>query len=318
MAYWGNDPTWLNLTGPQRAAAMALLEAEVGSGGINVNDARNALGAIINRAQEENQPLEEHVSRRIYQPIIEDNQRSRLEKIINSPEFNDLTNLAEQRISGEVPDWVGGADHYLAPPNTMLDLYNKDPDKYHNWGPFKNSRGVPGKNWTGFNPETGQYENFVLADDSHHFLNLYNNTSKVNSLPTEVAQAGTTPTTNTNQGNEPMLGALLGKIFGMGGPAATGTASVGHVTPLGTFGAPAGGAPSGGGTGMLSSLFPTDSGGGQPTGKEGMALAQDAMRRVSSQNPNSNMLQRKPVDISGLQALLARKPMLGYGPGRPV
>jgi hypothetical protein len=303
MAYWGNDPNWLNLSGPQRAAAMALMEAEVGRGGINTSDARNALGAIINRAQEEGQPLGSHVSRDIYQPIIEDNQRSRLNTIINSPEFQELSQLAERRLSGEVPDWVGGADHYLAPPNTMLALEAKKPNKYKSW-----------RKWTGFDPETNEYSNVTLADNSHHFLNLIN-PSDANPAP--VASAAATP--ETTEEKNPMIEAILSSILGSGG----GPAMAGKMTPLGQAGGapaggsmpsmagggmPAGGAPAGGG-GYLDSFLQNN----QQSSDQNASLAAQAMKNASASGPGgANALQRKPIDLSMLQSILARKPMLGF------
>lgn len=316
MAYWGNnDPLWLSLSGPQRAAAMALLEARVGQGGIDVNDARNALGAIINRAQKEGQPLGSHVSKSIYQPIIEDDQRSRLQDIVNSPEFNNLTNLAQKRVSGEIPDWVKGADHYLAPPQIMIDLYNKDPDKYHNWGPFPNTKGTPGENWTNYDPETGQYKNVVFSDNSHHFLNLLgdNPESPQSQIPIPPATASAPPAT-TGKKENPMLETLLASLFGGGSGGPTAALGGGQMTPLGQVGgSPAMGSSTGDNAlGMLQPLFQNNQ-----QNNAGPSLAQQAMQNASTGGgQQSNLLQRRPVDLSGLQALLAKKPMLGYGPGR--
>lgn len=300
MAYWGNNALWQSLSGPQRAAAMALLEANVGNQGINVSNARNALGAIINRAESEGQSLSDHVSRSIYQPIIEDNQLRRLPQILQSPEFQQLTNLAEQRASGKVADWTGGADHYLAHPDVMLALEAKEPKKYRSW-----------RNWTQFNPETNEYDNVVLKDDSHHFLDLLPNKDGQTSVPSSA------PTKNKeDRAMIPFLTELLSTLGGS--QAATTAASPTWMnTPMAT---PAGGSWMGQGQGgVLSDLF---SGGGSPgnfgqalqkglSGPEGMQLAQAAMQNASATGSPLSPLQMRQPDLSGLQNLLARKPMLG-------
>lgn len=307
MAYWGNDALWQQLTGPQRAAAMALLEAEVGPGGINTSDARNALGAIINRSEDEGQSLSNHVSRSIYQPIIEENQRSRLPQILNSPEFKELTALAESRVAGTTPDWVSGADHYLAPPGTMLKLYNENPDKYHNWGPFANSKGVAGRNWTGYNPETGQYNDVVLKDNSHHFLNLLNKDGNPPTtaptdmaLPANTVMASAAPANSENRAMLPFLSDLFSASAASG------------ATPLGTLGG-GGSAPLSMGsfdganlTGLLAPLFggKMEAAGGQASG--GSDIPQLPQTSSSGMQP----IQRKPIDMQQLQALIASRPML--------
>lgn len=159
MAYWGNNPYWRSLSGPERAAAMALLEADARNGKIDVGSARNALGAMINRSVRDGVELGDHVSQRIYQPTIEDKQFARLSKVIGSPEHQQLTELARSRLSGEVPDWVQGATHFLAPESTMLALEAKNPRKYRSW-----------RTWTGFDPEKGEYRGVLFRDGSHAFL----------------------------------------------------------------------------------------------------------------------------------------------------
>lgn len=160
------NPVWNALNPYQKAAAMALMEADKG----NLQDARNALGAMINRAARSKQDLGSHVSQRIYQPSIEPTQQARLSGILKNPAFQQLTGWAERRAQGYEPDPVNGATHFLAPEKTMLALQQKNPDKYHNWGPFKNTAGRPGKNWSRYNPQTGQYENVVTRDESHAFV----------------------------------------------------------------------------------------------------------------------------------------------------
>ena len=157
--YWGKDASWRQLSPYQQAAAMALLEADAKGGKIDFNGAKNALGAMINRADKEGQDLGDHVSRKIYQPTIEPAQYARLQTIVSMSEFKALTELAEQRATGQVGDWVNGATHFLAKPQTMLALEAKEPDKYKSW-----------RKWTGFDQETGRYKDEVLTDNSHVFL----------------------------------------------------------------------------------------------------------------------------------------------------
>ena len=118
MAYWGDHPAWAGLGPHEKAAAMALMEAD----GRDFGSAKNALGAMINRSNKEGVDLGAHVSKRIYQPTIEPTQFSRLQSILASPEHRQLTELARQRMSGQAPDWTQGATHFLAPESTMLSL----------------------------------------------------------------------------------------------------------------------------------------------------------------------------------------------------
>lgn len=328
MAYWGNsDQLWLSLSGPQRAAAMALLEADAR----NPVHAKNALGAIINRAEAEGQPLEEHVSRRIYQPTIENSQRARLNSIIQSPEFAQLTELAQARTAGAVPDWVNGADHYLAPPKTMLALEAKEPDKYKDWGPR-------GSNWTGYDPATGQYGPKVFEDGSHHFLKLYGGRKPLtDAVGLAEPSAAPGPRLPSQQPSEPKSDAVLpflaalmnsggataasgaaggpagmlsqmfgGDMGGMGGEeAAAAPPALNGITPLPT-------APGGAG-GMLSQMF---GGGQQPGSNAGADLATQAMTgSANALRGGVPALARQPMDMTRLQQMLASRPMLGMRGG---
>lgn len=154
-----SDPRWQQLTPYQRAAAMALMEAD----GRNPEHARNAAGAMINRATKGGQDLGEHVSQRIYQPTIEPSQQGRLPSILSSPAYQDLTGWVERRAKGQEADPVSGATHFLAKPQVMLGLEAREPSKYKNWGPR-------GANWTGYDETTGQYKNQTMVDGSHAFL----------------------------------------------------------------------------------------------------------------------------------------------------
>lgn len=153
------DPRWQQLSPSQKATAMALMEADR----MDPAAAQNALGAMINRASKSGQDLGTHVSQKIYQPTIEPNQQARLQRIMQSPEFQRLTGWADRRQQGLEPDPVQGATHFLAPPKTMLALEAREPGKYKNWGPR-------GANWTGYDEATGAYKNTMLTDASHHFV----------------------------------------------------------------------------------------------------------------------------------------------------
>lgn len=160
MKTWtSSDPRWQALSQTERAAAMALMEANAR----NPDDAKHVLGAIINRSQKTGDPLGDHVSKPIYQPTIEPSQQARLDGILRDPNFQTLKAWAERRLAGQEPDPVQGATHFLAPESTMLALERKDPNKYKNWGPR-------GANWTGYDPATGSYKGVVMRDGSHAFL----------------------------------------------------------------------------------------------------------------------------------------------------
>lgn len=172
-----SDAKWAALNKYQRAAAMALMEADKS----NPQDARNALGAMINRAAKYGVDLGEHVSQPIYQPTIETSQRARLEKILNSGAFHNLTGWAERRSRGEEIDPVSGATHFLAPEKTMLQLTAREPKKYRSW-----------PKWTGYDPKTGEYRGVVMRDASHAFLapeGGYSANAQVSSTPPSASQA---------------------------------------------------------------------------------------------------------------------------------
>ena len=154
-----SDPAWQALNKYQRAAAMSLMEADR----MDPQSARNALGAMINRSAREGVDLGEHTSKSIYQPTIEPAQQARLSKILRTGDYHNLTAWAERRSNGQEPDPVSGATHFLAPEKTMLALEAKNPAKYKNWGPR-------GANWTGYDPDKGEYKGVVMRDGSHAFL----------------------------------------------------------------------------------------------------------------------------------------------------
>lgn len=159
VPWTASNELWNSLDDYQKAAAMALMEAD----GRNFNDARNAAGAMVNRAAKSGESLGEHTSKPIYQPTIEPAQQQRLSGILKSPEFGSLTTWVKARSAGDEPDPVAGATHFLAKPQVMLSLESRQPDKYKNWGPR-------GDNWTGYDPKTGQYANQTIEDGSHAFL----------------------------------------------------------------------------------------------------------------------------------------------------
>ena len=156
------DQRWLALKPPQRAALMALMERE----GKNPEDAKNIIGAMVNRAKKSGVDLGDHVGERVYQPSFEPSQQARIDRLLKSPDFGQLSQFAEQRWNGQLPDNVNGATHYLAPERTMLSLQAREPQKYKNWGPN-------GANWTGYGKDPAkpnEYKGVVLRDGSHAFL----------------------------------------------------------------------------------------------------------------------------------------------------
>lgn len=161
--YWGKDPAWRQLSSYEKAAAMALLEADATGGRPDFSSARNVLGAMINRADKMGEDLGDHVSKKIYQPTIEPAQYRRLQTIVQAPEFERLTRLAEARDTGQVDDWVDGATHFLAHEPVMEGLREEDPRKYKSW-----------VGWTGYDKGGGKYSNPdgspVMRDRSHAFL----------------------------------------------------------------------------------------------------------------------------------------------------
>lgn len=281
MTYWGNNPYWSRLSSADKAAAMALLEADSRGGKIDVGAAKDALGAMINRAARDGVDIGDHVSGRIYQPTIEPSQFARLGKIVGSPEHQQLVQAYNDRVSGKTPDWVNGATHFLAPERTMLSLEAQDPRKYHSW-----------RSWTGYDDATGQYKGVLMRDGSHAFLapeGAYSAvfdgsgavtgaapTTQVASVPPMPAEASPSPTPAGGMLSMASLGSgdgssgLLGSFFGKGGM-------------LDTFGAAMTKAPA------QSSSKPQDT--------------QDA--------PMPQMQAPRPVDLSKLRAMLAARQKLG-------
>lgn len=154
---WGSDPEWQKLTDVEKAAVMSLLEADQKGGKVDLDSAKNALGAMINRAAKDKENLGAHVSKPIYQPTIEPAQYKRIGRMIASPEFEEMVKLAQSRIAGETPDWVDGATHFLADERVMLALEAREPNKYRSW-----------RKWTGFDGQ--QYKGVIHRDGSHAFL----------------------------------------------------------------------------------------------------------------------------------------------------
>lgn len=150
-----SNPTWRGLDPYQKAALMSLMEAD----GANGEDAKNALGAMINRAAKGGEDLGAHVSRKIYQPTIEPAQERRIEKLMKSPKFAELTEWAKRRAAGEEADPVNGATHFLASERTMLALEAREPSKYKSW-----------RQWTNFDAASGSYRGVITRDGSHAFL----------------------------------------------------------------------------------------------------------------------------------------------------
>jgi hypothetical protein len=134
---------------------MALMEAD----SAKPSDAKNALAAMINRSKKEGVELGQHVSTRVYQPTFEPAQQARLQRILNMPEFNNLTEWSKRYDAGQEADPVKGATHFLAHPKVMLNLEASNPRKYRSW-----------RGWTGYDPKIGDYRNVLFRDSSHSFL----------------------------------------------------------------------------------------------------------------------------------------------------
>lgn len=161
------NKTFNQLNPYEKAAAIALMEAD----GKRYEDAKNAAGAMVNRAVKLKEDIGRHVSRSIYQPTIEPAQERRLGSILRSSAHKNLTQWIENRAKGLVPDPVKGATHFLAHPKVMLRLSNGvrwsaskggfvgNSRKYYSW-PL----------WTGYDPRTGTYKGQVFTDRSHAFL----------------------------------------------------------------------------------------------------------------------------------------------------
>jgi hypothetical protein len=185
------DPRWQALDSYQKAALMALMEAD----GANPQSARNALGAMINRASKSKEDLGAHVSKPIYQPTIEPAQQARLDRLLKSSAHSDLTAWAKRRAAGEEQDPVSGATHFLAPERVMLNLERSNPAKYKNWGPR-------GANWTGYDPSTGAYKGVVMRDNSHAFLAPEGAYSVASASPAAAPEAAAPPVLQADYGRQ--------------------------------------------------------------------------------------------------------------------
>ena len=149
------DPRWAALSSVQKAAVMALMEAD----GMKFDHAKNAAAAMVNRSMKDNQELGKHVSARIYQPTFEPAQHKRLGAILNSPKFKEMEQWITRYQAGLENDPTNGATHFLAHPRVMLALEAGEPRKYRSW-----------RSWTGFDQRTGMYRNQTITDGSHAFL----------------------------------------------------------------------------------------------------------------------------------------------------
>ena len=288
MAYWADsDPLWLSLTPTQKAAAMALLEANSG----DLRGAVNVLGAMVNRAEAEGAPLGQHVSGKIYQPTIEDTQRQRLAQVVKSPAFSSLTALADKRLRGEAPDWAQGATHFLAPEKTMLGLEAKEPQKYRSW-----------RGWTGYDPETGSYEGVVFRDNSHAFLTPGTSSKKT------AAPKATAPIENTEIRNlvasapaqKEGMDMNFASLFSKGVPSMPSAADGADMRNL---------------FGSLAAFGQGGQGGGGQSqgGNSDMQLAQSAMQNAAGGNEEGQGQQmvKKPFDMAQLAQMLQQAGRLG-------
>lgn len=167
---WGYDKIWRSMGKYQMVAAMAILETKKNKdGSFCIECSKNIVHSIINRASLDGDKLEDSVSNKIYQPVIEPYQYKVLSRYVGSKEHKELSHEAFKRHTGQIKDRVKGATHYLVHSRVMVALQRKQPCKYWSWGPFK-CNGKIGSNWTGYNPSTKRYKNQVLVDSDHAFL----------------------------------------------------------------------------------------------------------------------------------------------------
>lgn len=168
--HWGRDQKWRSMGPYQMVAAMAILETrKEKDGSFCFACAENIVHTIINRASLDGDKLDDHVSKSIYQPVIEPYQYKVLARYVGTPAHKRLSEIAYKRHTGQIKDKINGATHYLVHSRVMVALQRKQPCKYWNWGPFK-CNGKEGDNWTGYNPATKRYRNQVYIDRDHAFL----------------------------------------------------------------------------------------------------------------------------------------------------
>ena len=188
---------------------------------------------MINRSARDRVDLGEHVSQRIYQPTIEDKQFARLSRVIGSPEHRQLTELAQSRLTGQTEDWVQGATHFLAPEKTMLALEAREPMKYRSW-----------RKWTGFNPQTNEYNGVLFRDGSHAFLapeGAYSAPAQSGAQKLQVAQVD--PQTPPSPAPSPSTRTTFQPSVSAGQPHANASVDAGLLGSL--FSAPVSGIPAG-------------------------------------------------------------------------
>jgi hypothetical protein len=317
MAYWPySNATWISLSPSQRVAAMALMEADRK----DPNDAKNVVGAIINRAQKTGQNVADQVSSTKYQPTFEDSQEARLPGILKDPNFQNLTQLAEDRLNGKTPDWVGGATHYLAPAKTMVALEAREPNKYKDWGPR-------GSNWTGYDPDTGDYKSKIFQDGSHAFLapeGKYTGPGSDqpyagSSAPVTAPVTDTTPLVATATDNTPSSPAPQEKkpvfdLFSMLGGSGMDMSGLG----MGQLGSALGGQAANGGADTLGNINPfgnlgmlANSMGGQGGSSQDSQLAQTGEKQAEGTDPGMAPMKKPTFDAAKLQQLLQQVGRLG-------
>lgn len=284
------DPRWQTLNPYQRAALMSMMEAD----GRDLDAARNALGAMVNRAAKSGEDIGAHVSKPIYQPTIEPSQQARIDSLMRDPRFSELTGWAERRSMGLEPDPVGGATHFLAPERTMLSLEAREPNKYKNWGPR-------GANWTGYDPSTGQYRGVITRDTSHAFL------APDGAYSVEGQKVGLDAAPD---GGLPKL-ALLSETPGAAAVAPTPAPGLGQSPTQVASAAPQVGDDATL-SGMLSGLFgkPADTGGG------GNIFSSMMSQASASPIPKAEQVQAapaypRPVDVASILSIIQQRSKLG-------
>jgi hypothetical protein len=252
---------------------------------------------MINRAAKEGVDLGEHVSGRIYQPSIEPSQQARLDQILRSEHFPELTSWTERRVQGLEEDPVKGATHFLASEPVMEKLRAQNPGKYKSW-----------VNWSGYNRGGGQYTNPdgtpVIRDADHAFLapeGAFSAPYKGPSPPV-MASAAPSPIHQTGVGRLSFPSShTLAAAPSVSAPspipssaAAPATPSPSPAMPSGAFSNPM--AALGQGLGAFSGMSQD-----QETGQKATAEALNSVLQA-----NAAALQDDPYQMAALRSVLGR------------
>src|SRR5262245_59308048 len=173
-------PTYNTLRPDQRAALVALMEAD--NGPDLMRDATNVIHATHNRAQMLGWPVGRVLSYRKpgapygwYQPLWEPTQQARALSLMRRPEFGELTRISEARGRGEAESTVGDATHFVS--KQIEDLARRQPLKYRTF-----------REWA-------TPENFRPVADSSHLFYRVGGPAPPITRPATLGDVGATPDT---------------------------------------------------------------------------------------------------------------------------